>query len=365
MGSKFFQNLFGSWNDLHQYNPGSWITINSYPLLTENTGISATGVRGNLLILLFLFAVMLHPPLSRLSDYLLSHIVDRLAESPYLDHLQNLSIADRAFTQFCQAHIFKELQLGAGSDCGTKKTISMQLEKMGKILDDKPTFADRVRKVEIIILHKQNRWFFSDPTFISIVQLLAKSPIPPHRLNLCGSLRSQDTLEDPIFVVGQLMQTFFSQTLTVLCLAGFKNAPLTLLLICPRLRDILLDHVEAEKSYETYPEEQCSALELPALERLNYRCSGSLVKQMIAPPPRFHTAVFVWSKLRVLTLCPHEKVDVACLQPILDAARTTLEELYLTNIRASAGIGAVFFYRNEAKLIGFPKKTNNSLSLAS
>jgi len=212
---------------------------------------------------------------------------------------------------------------------------------MGKILDDKPTFANRVRRVELTITHKRNRRLFNNLTFISIVQLLAKSPMPPHQLNLCGS---QDTSEDPIFVVGQLMKTFFSQTLTVLHLTNYKNAPLTLLLICPRLREIFLDDLEmTEKSYDTYPEEQCSARELPELESLDYRDSGSLIKQMITPPPRFHTAVVVWSNLRVLTLCPHEKEEMACLQTILDAACTTLEELYLTNIRVSRGIGAVFF----------------------
>jgi len=231
-----------------------------------------------------------------------------------------------------------------GSGSGTKKRIYKQLAKMGKILDDKPTFANRVRRVELTITHNRNRWLFNNLSFISIVQLLAKSPMPPHRLHLSGSFVNPVTFEDPTFVVGQLVQTFFSQTLTVLHLTNYKNAPLTLLLICPRLREIFLDDLEmTEKSYDTYPEEQCSARELPELESLDYRDSGSLIKQMITPPPRFHTAVVVWSNLRVLTLCPHEKEEMACLQTILDAACTTLEELYLTNIRVSRGIGAVFF----------------------
>ncbi|KAF8799710.1 hypothetical protein BYT27DRAFT_7200934 [Phlegmacium glaucopus] len=52
---------------------------------------------------------------------------------------------------------------------------------------------------------------------------------------------------------------------------------------------------------------------------------------MITPPSRFHTSVVVWSKLHILKLCPHDKQELACLQPILDLACNTLEELCLTN----------------------------------
>ncbi|EDQ99915.1 uncharacterized protein LACBIDRAFT_315058 [Laccaria bicolor S238N-H82] len=53
---------------------------------------------------------------------------------------------------------------------------------------------------------------------------------------------------------------------------------------------------------------------------------------MITSPPRFHMPVVLWSRLRVLTLSPHEKEEMACLQPILNAASNTLEELYLTSL---------------------------------
>ena len=133
------------------------------------------------------------------------------------------------------------------------------------------------------------------------------------------------------------MQSFFSQTLTVLYLTDCRNVPLTLFLVCPNLREVYLDdvevlHVEVESGDDDYPDTQCSGRELPALERLSYRNSRSLIKQLITPPPEFSMAVVIWSKLRVLKLCPQEKGGLVFLQPILDAACNTLEELYLTNI---------------------------------
>ena len=280
---------------------------------------------------------MLNPPLSLLSNDLLSQIVEHIAiDLPFeMKSLKNLSIVDRAFTGFCQAYIFKELQLGTVKS-GTKNRISKQLAKIGKILDKEPSFANRVRKVHLMISHKANTWLFKDPTFINIVHLLGKSPIPPHTLDLSG-LVDPFMFQDPILIVGQLMQTFFSQTLTVLRLTDCKNVPSTIFLVCPRLRDVLLNDVEVtEQSYDKYPDEQCSDRELPALERLDYRNSEGLVQQMITPPPRFKTGVVLWSKLRVLELSPCYKTT-ACLQPILDGASNNLEELYLINPGISDG----------------------------
>ncbi|KAF8959399.1 hypothetical protein BDZ97DRAFT_1922926 [Flammula alnicola] len=281
----------------------------------------------------FLFAIMLNPPLSLLSDDLIAYIVEHVAELAFRDkNLCNLSLADRAFTQFCQTHIFRTLALNRSS--GTKNGISKELEKTRKILNDKPSFANRVRVFKLAISHNRNAWLFNDPTLISILQLLAKSPIPPHKLHFGGHSFSPFTLEAPILVVGRLMQSFFSQTLTILHLTQCQNVPLPLFLICPRLREMLLDHVGVtEESYDNYPDEQCSGRESPALELFDCRDSQSLVKQMITPPPRFHTPVVLWSKLRFLTLSPHEKEEMTCLQPILDMACSTLEELYLTNLR--------------------------------
>ena len=130
------------------------------------------------------------------------------------------------------------------------------------------------------------------------------------------------------------MQSFFSQTLTVLDLTYCENVPLTLFLVCPNLKEVYLDGVGVfESGDDEYPDEQCSGreLKLPALELLCFRRSKSLVKQMITPPPKFSTAVVVRSKLRILKLCPHKKEELMCLQPILDAACNTLEELHLFN----------------------------------
>ena len=80
---------------------------------------------------------------------------------------------------------------------------------------------------------------------------------------------------------------------------------------------------------------------------------------MITSPPRFHTPVVLWSKLRVLTLSPHEKEEMACLQPILNAASNALEELYLTNLRVGECRCSVF-YINGSEFDMFLTKVNNS-----
>ena len=271
---------------------------------------------------------MLNPPLSLLPDDLLSYIVDHVAFASSKKNLYNLSLTDRAFTRFCQAYFFKDLRLGYRS---TNCILSKKLAKIRNILNNEPSIANRVRAVYITVADKQNNWLFNDPDFISIIQFLSKSLMPPHKLHLTGYWGTF-IIEDPIFVAEWLMQSFFSQTLTVLELSGCENVPLTLFLVCPNLREVYLKEVEVfDSGDDEYPDTQCSGRESPALEILSYHYSESLVKQMITPPPNFSMAVVVWSKLRVLKLCPADKNEMACLQRILDAACNTLEELYLTD----------------------------------
>ena len=311
---------------------------------------------------------MLNPPLSLLSDDLLNYIVDHVANlklpfSNLYHDLYNLSITDRAFTRFCQAYIFKDLFLG--HRLRDNNSISKKLAKIRNILNDEPSFANRVRTVHLTVTETRNRWLFNDPNFITVFQLLAKSLMPPHRLRLIGDWESF-IIEDPILVVGCLMQSFFSQSLTVLDLTHCKNVPLTLFLVCPNLKDVYLDNVEVFVSRDDeYPGRQCSGREPPSLEYLNYCNSESLVKQMITPPLKFPMAVVDWSKLRVLKLCPQEKEGMVCLQPILDAACNTLEELYLTKLRVTWTIeGKVAILIEMNKFDKFLNK-NNSVSLAS
>ena len=288
---------------------------------------------------------MLNPPLSLLSDDLLMYIVDHVAnfkpKRSFLNYdLYNLSITDRAFTRFCQAYIFKDLRLGYYTYDVTNDIISKKLAKIRNILNDKPSFANHVRTVHISATSRQNRWLFIDPDFITIFELLAKSPMPPHKLYLTGDLYLL-TIEDPILVVGWLMQSFFSQTLTVLYLRDCTEVPLTLFFVCPYLREVYLEGVEVfESGDDEYPDEQCCGKESPALELLSYCNSESLVKQMISPPPKFSMAVVVWSKLRVLKLCPRTQEEMAYLQTILDVTCNSLEELYLTTLGASTMLGA-------------------------
>ena len=276
-----------------------------------------------------LSAIMLNPPLSLLPDELLDSIVEHVAKLPFRDEiLYNLSLADRAFTQSCQKYIFQNFKVI------TESKIPKNLKRAKKILDDKPSFANQVRMVQLAVSRDECTWLFNDPTFISILQLLAKSPVPPHELHFGGHMYASFYVKDPIHLVRRLTQSFFSQTLTVLHITECENVPLPIFLICPKLREVTLDHVRvgARKSYDKYPNKQCSGREPPQLEVLDYRDSHSLVKQMITPPSRFNTPVVLWSSLRILTATPHEKKGMACLQPILDAACNTLEELYLTNL---------------------------------
>jgi hypothetical protein len=269
--------------------------------------------------------------LSLLPQDVLSYIVDHLATLPYSDEaLRNLSLADRAFTPFCQKHIFETLQLGSRDPL--QSNIPYKLEKLAYILREKPSFANHVRIVQLFIDENQNAWMFNDSTFIHILEQLANSPRPPHNLYFGGIPYLPITIEDPIVVV-RFMQSFFSRSLTTLQLNEWTNFPLPLFLACPQLRDVALDTVDVtDETYDNYPDDQCSGPEPPALKRFEYRRSVSVVKQMITPPPRFQTPVVLWSKLCALTVCPFEKRDMACLQLILDSARNTLEELHFTTL---------------------------------
>lgn len=126
---------------------------------------------------------MLNKPLSLLSGELLMYIVEHVAKSSFSD-LDNLSITDRAFTRFCQNYIFKDLYLGYGKK--TRNSISKKLPKIINILNDEPSIANQVRTIRLTVAENQNKWLFDDPNFITIIQLLAKSLMPPHKLHLIG-----------------------------------------------------------------------------------------------------------------------------------------------------------------------------------
>ncbi|KAF9461976.1 hypothetical protein BDZ94DRAFT_1262142 [Collybia nuda] len=279
---------------------------------------------------------MLHPPLSLLPDDLIAYIVEHVAKLPFQGGcLHNLSITDRAFTQFCQSYIFRTLSL---SHDWRKGRTFKKLEKLAKILNTKPQFANQVRVVDLSISRSDNAWLFDDPSLLTILQMLAKSLVPPHEIRFGANTYTLLTIEDPILMVGRLTRSFFSQTLTTLHLTRCTNVPLPLFLICPGLKEVVLDRVGVtEITYETYPDKQCFGRKAPSLEIFDFRDSESLVNQMITPPSRFHTPVILWSKLRILTLSPHEEEEMDCLQLILDEACESLEELHLTNLHDTMG----------------------------
>ena len=128
---------------------------------------------------------MLNPPLSLLSDDLLNYIVDHVAELPN-SNLYNPSITDRAFTRFCQAHIFEYIYLGYYAS-GTNNSIKPGTHG-----------SSHCRR-------KKNRWLFNDPTFITIFQLLAKSLMPPHKFHLTGFWSNKFIIEDPILLADAII----------------------------------------------------------------------------------------------------------------------------------------------------------------
>ena len=276
---------------------------------------------------------MLSPPLSLLSNELLSLIVEHLAALSYsLKAIRDLSLADRAFTPICQNIIFRTLQIG--HDDVTKTRILYQLKMFQTILNQKPSAANQVRSIRLLLLLKQNEWVLNDPTFIRILDLIAKSPSTPEKLEFGGGTSWITSIENPILLVGFLDKSFFSQSLRSLHLSGCKNLPLPILLICPRLQVVILEQVAVtDDSYDGYQDNQC-AREWPSLQVFCYRYSHSFVEQMITPPPRFLAPVALWSQLRILKLCPYVEEDLACLQPILDASRNSLEELNLAVLRS-------------------------------
>ena len=105
---------------------------------------------------------MLNPPLSLLSDDLLVSIVEqlkRLAGPDSNKYLNNLSLADRAFTESCQKYIFRELIIGEW------RGIFKDLTKVKKFLEDKPLLAKRVRVVQLgFSLSEESASIFKDPT---------------------------------------------------------------------------------------------------------------------------------------------------------------------------------------------------------
>ena len=136
---------------------------------------------------------MLNPPLSLLSDDLLVSIVEQLAKLPFSDDdLNNLSLTDRAFTQSCQKYTFQKLVLGNG------RNVSRQLKKVNKFLNNKPSFANRVRMVQLHISRQENASLFKNANFTSILQLFAKSPMPPHEFHLSGLLSAFAIIQDPM-----------------------------------------------------------------------------------------------------------------------------------------------------------------------
>ena len=163
-----------------------------------------------------------------------------------------------------------------------------------------------------------SKWLSNNPNFITIIGLLAESPIP-------------------LLEFTSWYHSFLS--LTVLEIANCRNVPLTVYLVCPNLREVhLLNVIVLESRGDEYPDLQCSDRELPALECLKYCISGILVKQMITPPSKFSIGVVDWSRLRVLGVYLKDMEGMVCLQPILDAACNTLVELYLTHRRVSPDI---------------------------
>ncbi|KAJ3516655.1 hypothetical protein NLJ89_g995 [Agrocybe chaxingu] len=274
-------------------------------------------------------------PFSLLSQEVIDRIVDCLAELPlWWENLSTLALVNRVFTPRCQVHLFKELKLE--DEFETNKKFKAKIAKKWKILDSNHSLAENVRVLDISIGEEHNTKIFSDATFLKILNLLKGSPFPPDTLRLeqpGNSLQPEKML--PALVKASLHQTLTTIFLkTTIYDEDCSNIPLSIFPVCSKLKNITLQDVQIPKEPEELAIPAGVDPSPPKIQRLDYRSSDRLVKYFLEPPPSLEPLVDL-SNLRILKACPHEKEDMACVQPILDIASETLEELYLTTLSTS------------------------------
>ncbi|KAF9561635.1 hypothetical protein CPC08DRAFT_425630 [Agrocybe pediades] len=213
---------------------------------------------------------MLNPPLSTLPYDVLVYIVDHVAALSADKDLRALCLTHRVFTYACQKWIFRTLRLYGGG----KISVDDQLQTKGAILPKAPLLSRWIRKIQLTNVNNQLFWLLSDPRFVSILQMLALSAVPPSELGLAGTI-----FEDDYFLATRLSQSFLPWTLTTLVLRNCQNVPLAIITMLPRLRKLELDLVEAgtwEGCFENddeIPAGKCS----PAIEVFDSRQSHTML----------------------------------------------------------------------------------------
>ncbi|KAF4611446.1 hypothetical protein D9613_004334 [Agrocybe pediades] len=277
---------------------------------------------------------MLNPPLSILPYEILLYIVDCLAALSSADRdLRALSLADRIFTSACQKWIFKTFRLYGGG----KATVDDQLQTKGKILAQVPLLSHRIRKLQLQDINNQLSWLLSEPRFVSILQMLALSPIPPNELILEGSWYKPVVFSDIHFFTTRLSQSFFPGTLTTLRLWECRDVPLKIITMLPRLKNLYLDAIEAGKEdCLEYGDELLGSKHIPAIEVLESRQSHTMLASMTAPSLTTGEYILQWDKLRILRLPPQDNKGMQYLPLILSLSYESLEELYLDDLDAKS-----------------------------
>lgn len=157
---------------------------------------------------------MLNPPLSNLSHELLALVVEDLADDfDYFapKHLKRLSVADRAITAMCQAHLFKKLVVD-----GSNKHMIKSLQTAHDILKARESSSVSFVRCICIMLDEQRdvTWLFQDKTFISLMRVLSKAPRPPYELELFS--KNSPMTKNPNLPMEGLLSSCFSASLELL-----------------------------------------------------------------------------------------------------------------------------------------------------
>jgi hypothetical protein len=263
---------------------------------------------------------MLGNPISALSAELIDDIVDWAASLLGPGILALLS-ADRAFGPRCRMHLYKLVVFNVGR--------SWRLPKFRALVETNSSILPYIQGILICFATPEDLWTEPNPHFEYITQALAKNSHPPTSLEIRGPANLLVGGDEPHSFHRWLSASFFPSTLRQLDLACVDGLLPQAIRQCRALESLKVAAVGITKSTSTvFPENDGDPL--PHLKVLDCANSYRLLRKIVAP--RSPSSAFVsLEALEVLKLCPDVKKEIPMIQPILDGARSTLQELHLTN----------------------------------
>ncbi|CAA7270933.1 unnamed protein product [Cyclocybe aegerita] len=240
----------------------------------------------------------------------------------------------RASVSRCQVRHFNRLVLY--DEFKSNERFKKMVARKWKMLEANPSLARKVRVVDITIGEEHNTTLFGDPTFLKMLALLRMSPVPPHTFRLeqpSASLQPENLLK--ALVQSSLHQTLKEMSLKTLVYdEDYTTIPLSIFPLCSNLKGLSLRDFKVMKTLETQFVPEGVDLKPPRIESLDYRHSAQIVEHLLRLPAVIEPLVDL-TNLRFLKTCAHERSDMLCVQPILDATSETLEELDLTTLSTS------------------------------